>query len=90
MVQRHGDDFFSEGSAQELKWLKAGLQKHFEIKSEVLGPNEKDGEDTNQEYEEEGEGDGATTSLEGEEAAGEGDDVLPHPSPGFSVTVPPP
>ena len=40
----HGDDFFSEGAAEELKWLNAGLSRAFQIKTEVLGPDGKNGE----------------------------------------------
>ena len=40
----HGDDFISEGPAEELAWLRKGLEKEFEIKTEVLGPDAKAGE----------------------------------------------
>jgi hypothetical protein len=40
----HGDDFFSEGPAQELEWMNRNLKKHFELKTEVLGPDAKAGQ----------------------------------------------
>ena len=40
----HGDDFLSEGEAQELRWFDIELRKHFELKTEVLGPDVKNGE----------------------------------------------
>ena len=40
----HGDDFLSEGEAQELRWFDIELRKHFELKTEVLGPNVKNSE----------------------------------------------
>ena len=33
----HGDDFVSTGSADDLAWLKAKLQKRFEVKTQVVG-----------------------------------------------------
>ena len=39
-----GDDFLSEGEAQELRWFDIEPRKHFELKTEVLGPDAKNGE----------------------------------------------
>ena len=38
----HGDDFVTIGKEEDLAWLKQGLEKHYEIKTEVLGPSDKD------------------------------------------------
>ena len=40
----HGDDFFSKGTAEDLKWFSDELLKHFQIKTEVLGPDVSAGE----------------------------------------------
>ena len=40
----HGDDFFTEGTPKELQQLDKDLEKHFEMKTEVLGPNSEAGE----------------------------------------------
>ena len=40
----HGDDFMSEGEAHNLKWFDVELSKHFELKTEVLGPDAAKGE----------------------------------------------
>ena len=40
----HGDDFFTEGTAAELKKFDADLKNHFEMKTETLGPDSKSGE----------------------------------------------
>ena len=40
----HGDDFFTEGAPKELKQLDKDLKEHFEMKTEVLGPDAKAGE----------------------------------------------
>jgi hypothetical protein len=40
----HGDDFFTEGSSEELRLLDKQLQKHFTMKTEVLGPDAAKGE----------------------------------------------
>ena len=40
----HGDDVWSEGSAESLQWLKGELAKKFDIKTEVLGPDADKGE----------------------------------------------
>ena len=40
----HGDDFCSEGCAESLKWMKGQLEKSFEIKTNVLGPDPEKGE----------------------------------------------
>ena len=40
----HGDDFFSNGSVKELWQLDQDLKKHFEMKTEMLGPNKEAGE----------------------------------------------
>ena len=34
----HGDDFVSEGPIESLKKMDAMLSKHFDIKTEILGP----------------------------------------------------
>ena len=38
----HGDDYVSVGSDSALKWLKEELEKKYEIKTEVLGPDKTD------------------------------------------------
>ena len=38
----HGDDFVTTGMEQNLKWMKAELEKHYEIKTQVLGPGSED------------------------------------------------
>ena len=38
----HGDDFVTSGSDGDLKWLKANLEKHYELKTEILGPDRED------------------------------------------------
>ena len=40
----HGDDFFTEGAAAELQKLDKDLKNHFEMKTEVLGPDSESGE----------------------------------------------
>ena len=40
----HGDIFLSEGEAQELRWFDFELRKHFELKTQVLGPDVKNDE----------------------------------------------
>ena len=40
----HGDDFISEGSRADLKWLDSAMKEHFELKTEVLGPQKALGE----------------------------------------------
>ena len=40
----HGDDFCIEGDAAELKKLNTGLSSHFQLKTEVLGPDKNAGE----------------------------------------------
>ena len=37
-----GDDFVTSGNDEDLKWLKAGLERHYEINTEVLGPDTQD------------------------------------------------
>ena len=36
----HGDDFVSEGAKEDLKWFDEALPTEFEIKTEILGPDE--------------------------------------------------
>ena len=36
----HGDDFVSEGPKEDLVWFNEALSKEFEIKTEMLGPDE--------------------------------------------------
>ena len=36
----HGDQFVSEGAKEDLKWFDQALAKEFEIKTEILGPDE--------------------------------------------------
>ena len=38
----HGDGFVTIGKEEDLAWLKQGLEKHYEIKTEVLGPSGND------------------------------------------------
>ena len=38
----HGDDFVTVGADKELKWMKQELEKAYEIKTQVLGPNKED------------------------------------------------
>ena len=40
----HGDDFFTEGPAAELRKMDEDLKKHFEMKTEMLGPDKGAGE----------------------------------------------
>ena len=40
----HGDDFVTEGERYQLDWLDVELRKHFEIKTEILGPDAHKGE----------------------------------------------
>ena len=35
----HGDDFATVGTRQEVTWLKAALEKRFEIKTQCVGPS---------------------------------------------------
>ena len=44
LVAVHGDDFVSEGCKKDLLWMDAQMKKHFELKTEILGPNAKDGD----------------------------------------------
>ena len=34
----HGDDYTTAGEPTDLKWLKAELEKAYEIKTQVVGP----------------------------------------------------
>ena len=34
----HGDDFIIVGAAEDLEWTVRGIQKCFDIKTEMLGP----------------------------------------------------
>eukprot|EP00973_Karenia_brevis_P052167 7248858-Karenia_brevis.AAC.1 len=38
----HGDDFFSAGTDEDLKWLQRKVESAFEIKTTVIGPEEGD------------------------------------------------
>ena len=38
----HGDDFVSTGKDSSLKWLESILGKEFKIKTNIIGPDEKD------------------------------------------------
>ena len=38
----HGDDFVTVGMDEHLKWMKAQLEKQYELKKQVLGPDEGD------------------------------------------------
>jgi len=38
----HGGDFVTIGKDEDLAWLKCGLEKHYEIKTELLGPSKND------------------------------------------------
>ena len=35
----HGDDFVSEARKRDQLWFDDGLKKHFELKTETLGPS---------------------------------------------------
>ena len=35
----HGDDFVSEGPKANLLWMDKAMRKHFELKTEILGPD---------------------------------------------------
>ena len=37
----HGDDFALTGTEDKFKWLEVGLAKAFEIKTKILGPEER-------------------------------------------------
>ena len=38
-VTVHGDDYTSTGTERDLKWFEKELERNFEIKTELLGPN---------------------------------------------------
>eukprot|EP00973_Karenia_brevis_P041501 5742611-Karenia_brevis.AAC.1 len=38
----HGDDFISTGDEWNLLWMKAKLEKQYEISTDIIGPDEKD------------------------------------------------
>ena len=38
----HGDDFVTVGQGRDLKWSKDGLEKHYELKTQFLGPDAQD------------------------------------------------
>eukprot|EP00973_Karenia_brevis_P082020 11371124-Karenia_brevis.AAC.1 len=38
----HGDDFFTVGREEDLRWLKKIVEGAFEIKTKVIGPEGKD------------------------------------------------
>ena len=38
----HGDDFVSVAKDADLKWLKTEIEKKYELKTQVLGPNKPD------------------------------------------------
>ena len=40
MTLVHGDDFGTEGSRDEVKWMKEKLTERFEIKTKVIGLGE--------------------------------------------------
>lgn len=40
----HGDDFFTEGTPKELKQFDKDFKEHFEMKTEILGPDAESGE----------------------------------------------
>ena len=40
----HGDDFFIEGPRDELAKLDLQLKEHFQLKTEILGPDSKKGD----------------------------------------------
>jgi hypothetical protein len=35
----HGDDYVNVGEEPQLKWMKIQLEKQFEVKSDIIGPN---------------------------------------------------
>ena len=39
----HGDDFATVGKDRDLKWFKDGLEKHYELKTQFLGPDAQGG-----------------------------------------------
>eukprot|EP00973_Karenia_brevis_P016985 2330777-Karenia_brevis.AAC.1 len=38
----HGDDFFSTGQSKDLTWLRSVIQRAFETKTKVIGPEKDD------------------------------------------------
>eukprot|EP00973_Karenia_brevis_P062167 8646618-Karenia_brevis.AAC.1 len=38
----HGDDFFSTGKEEDLRWMKEKVEKAFEIKTKIIGPEKHD------------------------------------------------
>ena len=36
----HGDDFVSSAEGEELAWMKKELERRYELKTHVLGPDE--------------------------------------------------
>ena len=38
----HGDDFVTTGADKDLKWMRQELEKTYELKTQVLGPDEGD------------------------------------------------
>ena len=38
----HGDDFVTMGLDHNLKWMKKELERHYELKTQVLGPDASD------------------------------------------------
>ena len=37
----HGDDFTSVGPEEDLAWLDEEFKRHFEVKSQILGPEKR-------------------------------------------------
>ena len=44
-VAVHGDDFMASGKASMLRWLKDGMAKTLEIKTNIIGPNADQGKE---------------------------------------------
>ena len=36
----HGDDFTAVGPEEELRWFKSIMEKQYEVKTKLLGPEE--------------------------------------------------